>query len=688
MKTLLNKRTPLLLKNIRTTSLISFLIVLLAVGAQLVLVQTFLNQRDGKTRSLHLIQDQAQIGQDLAAGLLALRENTLPIPEELQKRAADLDSLTEQLRANLNSEADAGLDSTLAFHTQRASALSNLARGDPASRDTGNITGLQTLRKEFLSGTNALEAYFEQESARASSRLRFLVIGISGLLLLLVMALHFFLVNPMTQSLKRLSHLQRQQRLNLTATLENTKDLVWSVNRDFRLIMFNSAFYEGVYREHGFYPEHNTDMGQYMIISKSEDRKLYRRAFNGESFSIEHRNEATGVPYYYEYSFNPILDEDGQVLGCSVFRRDETQRIQTIKDLEKSQFYLNEAQRIARIGNWNWDMVTDRLTWSRELYHIFGQDPATFQASYQALLDMIHPEDLQSFEDSVRNSIEQHIPHDMVHRIILPSGEIRYIHEKGFVLLDDGKPVRMAGTAQDVTKLENAKNEILRQNKELQNFVYIISHNVRSPIATIQGLVDLFEDGDSEVNRQLRDQIAEKVEVLDGTIKDLNHALSLQNTAASSYEDVSLTDVVREVEQLLEQDLRSTNTTLEVDFSKLEEVSTIRSYMSNILYNLILNAISYRHPDRSPRIAIGAQHLPEAGEIQITVADNGIGMQLDDARIEKIFSMYGRLSGSTSGKGLGLFLVKSQVEALKGRISVESAPGEGSRFIVYLKLEA
>jgi PAS domain S-box-containing protein len=131
---------------------------------------------------------------------------------------------------------------------------------------------------------------------------------------------------------------------------------------------------------------------------------------------------------------------------------------------------LREAQRIAHIGNWEWDIVDNTLIWSDEIYRIFGLAPQQFGATYEAFLQAAHPEDRQLVDACVREALEQRHPYSIDHRILLPDGTVRHVHEQAEVSRgEDGQPVGMLGTVQDITdaKLAEATVERLRREMEL-----------------------------------------------------------------------------------------------------------------------------------------------------------------------------------------------------------------------------
>ena len=130
------------------------------------------------------------------------------------------------------------------------------------------------------------------------------------------------------------------------------------------------------------------------------------------------------------------------------------------KSLEESEKGLAEAQKMARLGNWDWNIITNELQWSDEIYRIFGREPQEFDATYDAFLSYVHPEDKDYLDNAVKEAFNGK-PYSMDHRIILPDGEERIVHEQGEVTFDEkNNPVQMRGTVQDITELKKAEEKI------------------------------------------------------------------------------------------------------------------------------------------------------------------------------------------------------------------------------------
>ncbi len=176
---------------------------------------------------------------------------------------------------------------------------------------------------------------------------------------------------------------------------------------------------------------------------------------------------AIGAPLVAEGFFVPLSFGcvSGFIIGLRVVQLQKLSQ-QALSQVENR---LLEAQRIARIGNWDWDIPTGDLWWSDEIYRIFGVEPAIFTPTYDAFLEFIHPDDRALVRQSVETALNSNSAYDIEHRIILPNGRERTVHERAEIILDaDGNPVRMAGTVQDITARNTYRNEIQRLSKRLE----------------------------------------------------------------------------------------------------------------------------------------------------------------------------------------------------------------------------
>jgi len=149
----------------------------------------------------------------------------------------------------------------------------------------------------------------------------------------------------------------------------------------------------------------------------------------------------------------PVYGEHGEYLGRRVSNRDITPRKQAEEALRRSAFHLREAQRVANLGSWELDLAEGRLEWSDQVYRIFEIDPEQFGASYEAFLALVHPDDREAVDEAYRRSVAERLPYEIVHRLLMPDGRLKYVCERCETFYgDDGRPLRSVGTVQDISE--------------------------------------------------------------------------------------------------------------------------------------------------------------------------------------------------------------------------------------------
>lgn len=231
---------------------------------------------------------------------------------------------------------------------------------------------------------------------------------------------------------------------------------------------------------------------------------------------------------------------------------------------------------------------------------------------------------------------------------------------------------------QEIEK-EQLIRELTRNNKDLQQFSYITSHNLRAPLSNLTGLLNLLKDItiDNPELKEILDGFSKSTHLLNDTISDLVKVIVIKENPAIQKEAININEVFENVFSQLDFLIGIHKPILKVDFSKAFEFNTNKSYLESILLNLLTNSLKYRSSNRILKIAITSEWVGE--DVVLIFKDNGIGIDLDRNK-DKIFGLYQRFHSHTEGKGLGLYLVKSQVEAMGGTISVESEIDKGTTF--------
>ena len=233
-------------------------------------------------------------------------------------------------------------------------------------------------------------------------------------------------------------------------------------------------------------------------------------------------------------------------------------------------------------------------------------------------------------------------------------------------------------------EVEKRTEELIKYNQQLEQFAFISSHNLRAPVARILGLSNVlkldkkWKEDEHQVHKHLFDTTQE----LDRVVRDLTTILEIKKNSSGVNTKVDFKEEVKLVRLSLEKEIQETQAQLIYDFEDIPDVFTLRPYLDSILINLIGNAIKYRKPYYSPIIELKTERRDEY--ICLSVKDNGLGIDLLKHG-EKVFGLYNRFHNHVEGHGLGLYLVKSQVTAMGGKIEVESQVNEGTVFKVYLK---
>ena len=240
----------------------------------------------------------------------------------------------------------------------------------------------------------------------------------------------------------------------------------------------------------------------------------------------------------------------------------------------------------------------------------------------------------------------------------------------------------------DEKKLETEKEHLIREltqnNKDLKQFSYITSHNLRAPLSNLIGLLNLIEDIPIE-NQELEEILAgftKSTHLLNETINDLVKVIIIKDNPSMQKEEVSLKEVFENVFSQLSFQIELHKPIIKLKFERVPLLNTNKAYIESILLNLLTNSIKYKSENRKLKISITAEQIDH--KAILTFKDNGIGIDLERNR-DKVFGLYQRFHNYPDSKGLGLYLVKSQVETMGGTISIDSEVNKGTIFTITFK---
>lgn len=238
-------------------------------------------------------------------------------------------------------------------------------------------------------------------------------------------------------------------------------------------------------------------------------------------------------------------------------------------------------------------------------------------------------------------------------------------------------------TERKMSELQRQKitHDLLQRNKAQEQFTYIVSHNLRSPVANIMGVTKLLQENDlTEDEKDLMMQgLVSSAKKLDEVITDLNQILQVKRDVRENKEIIKFTEIVKDVELTIGEWIKKEEVKISTDFSEVNEMLTLKSYMNSIFYNLISNSVKYRRLGIPAIIEIKSSI--KNGNIQLTFKDNGMGIDLEK-KGDQVFGLYKRFHTFVEGRGMGLYMVKTQVETLGGKIGLNSKVNEGTEFII------
>ena len=377
---------------------------------------------------------------------------------------------------------------------------------------------------------------------------------------------------------------------------------------------------------------------------------------------------------------------NGKVLSLSGVFQDIDQAKRQRLNYEVLSDRLRVAINSANVGVWDFDLINKNLFWDEKMYDLYGISKSDFKGVYEAWESTIHPEDKERAGNEVDLAIKGEKKFDTEFRIVKKDGEIAFIHAEAEVFCNkEGKPYRLIGANTDVTRskrrdqrLTQLLNVTEEQNQRLLDFTNIVSHNLRSNssnISMLSGMLDA--DLPLEKQKQFIEMIRTSAERLDETIVQLNDVVKIQATSKYDMDRMPLRPMIDKVIESINGLVLETSPLLDIDIDDSIKVLGFKPFLNSVFLNLFTNAIKYREPSRQLKIEIRAKVLNDNTIISFT--DNGIGINLEKNR-SKIFGIYKTFHSNKDAKGVGLFITKNHMEAMGGKIEVQSTLGAGTTF--------
>ncbi|MFZ2828315.1 ATP-binding protein [Hydrogenophaga sp.] len=381
-----------------------------------------------------------------------------------------------------------------------------------------------------------------------------------------------------------------------------------------------------------------------------------------------------------------------------VIVRDQWRMARSQRALARSEAGLKEAQQLAGLGSWEHDLGSGQLRWSDEVYRIFEVDPGLVHPSFEHFLRWVHPEDRALVQQALDASIRDRRTYNVVHRVLLPGGRVKYVRERGVTEYEGDRPVRSMGTVLDITEVRTAQlalqqlndelesrvaertRELAQANRELEAFAYSVSHDLRTPLRSIHGFACVLEEEEvdhlSDAGRRHLQRIQDGSRRMGQLITDLL-SLTHLNRAGMRHEPVNLSELALSIAGDLQRSepQREVDWDIEVGLQAMADPGLMRV----VLQNLLGNAWKYTGQTPQGRIAFTQERRAD-GMTTFCVRDNGAGF--DMAYAGQLFQPFKRLHAhhEFEGSGVGLATVSRVIRRHGGEVRGEGAVGEGAAF--------
>ena len=497
-----------------------------------------------------------------------------------------------------------------------------------------------------------------------------------------------------------------QASRRLAAIVESSEDAIVSKDLNGNITSWNQAA-EQLF---GYTAEEAIGKPVTLLIPPErheEEPEILERIRRGAR--IEHyetiRRRKDGSLLDISLTVSPIRDAQGNIVGAAKIARDITRRKRVEVALRENEQRLRLATQTGKLGVWDWDVVTNRISWSDSLYAIHGVRPDQFDGTVEGFAALIHPEDQGSVSAAIHRTLDKDVPYEIEFRAVRPDGVIVWLFTNATVLRDGERPLRMLGATMDISErkrteeaLRQSEERLRQQAQELEQQLIMsgrlvslgevtasMAHEFNNPLGIIMGFVEDMLSGmdPADPNYRALQIIDEESKRCRQIVKDL---MEYARPRSTDFCSTSIADAIEKTLQLVENHLYKQKVAVEKKLDPdLPRIQADSQQLEQVLVNLYLNAIDAM-PEGGKLIVEAkiAQSDGMAPVAVITVADTGFGIVETD--LPKIFQPF-FTAKKRRGMGLGLPICQRIVKNHGGRIEVDSEPGKGTIFKIHLPSE-
>jgi PAS domain S-box-containing protein len=366
-------------------------------------------------------------------------------------------------------------------------------------------------------------------------------------------------------------------------------------------------------------------------------------------------------------------------------------------ELTRVHHRLVEAQSVAHVGSWEWDVSSNAIWWSDEMCRVFGL--STPPANYEGYLALVHPDDRDRTHAAVGATLETGRPFSFDHRIVRPDGECRVLHANGSVERDGaGRPIRLVGIGHDITErsvAEEARTQLIHEQVKLREaeeanrakdaFLATLSHELRTPLNAALGWAHILRDSLREGDRDVRavQAIYRNLLIQSRLVSDiLDVSRIARGEVRLERELVEMTSVFEAARDMVRETAAARGVTIDIATAGIDTVTGDNRRLEQVAWNLLSNAVKYAADGGRVTISI----LERDGAVECSVADDGPGIAREF--LPHVFERFSQADASVTrkhgGLGLGLAIAHDIIELHQGTITAGTNPGGGAVFMVRL----
>lgn len=494
--------------------------------------------------------------------------------------------------------------------------------------------------------------------------------------------------NIQSKKIADLALMQAEQRLSLL--LNNTKESFIILDSRLKVVSYNKAAQE--HSPFFFKQELQSGLSFFELIDAAQMDDYIFLLDKATSGIEQHKdttfNDDEGNLHIYSHVFRSLQLAEGE-MGIFITSSNITEQ----KKAEKAQRESEEKFRSLIEYSFDAILILDAnavITYaSPSVINLVGYEPEELVG--RSGFEFVYPDDIPQVQQKLGSIINNEDETYADYRSITKTGELKWLEAKGKNMFENSHIRGVLVSCRDITQRKqlleeqySLTNELTKYNKDLQQFSFITSHNLRAPVANLMSLLSLYnrQKLDDPFNAELLNKFDECTHQLNSTLNDLINVLVIRSNPNADTEYVRFGDIAELTRRNVQSLLKAAEGELQTNFSVVEGTEYNRVHLESIFLNLISNSIKYASPDRKLQISISSEITPEG--VRLIFTDNGLGIDLNRYG-DRLFGLYQRFHAGKQGKGLGLYMIKSQILASGGSIKVDSEPGKGTSFYVHLK---